>query len=201
MTRSSSSDNAVGGLLVATGAPAVRASTFRDNDVCGLCYLGRSAGRVTRSEVSGNGAGLMLGERSAPVLEDNRVTRNEQAGLVIEGTTRPVVRRNVIRDNGGIGVAVYASGSPRLVANTVGGHRQTGILVDVHPRATPRLQDNVLRDNGSAGVVFMGRSRGSALGNSCSGARFGLVLDGAAAPVLRGNDCVLQDQRGQRPAS
>jgi parallel beta-helix repeat protein len=201
MSRSDSSDNAVAGLLVATGAPAVRTSTFRDNAVCGVCYLGRSAGRLTRSVVSGNGAGLMLAERSAPVLETNRVLRNKQAGLVLEGSARPVVQRNEITGNGGIGVAVYAAGSPRLVANRVSGHRQAGILIDVRSRATPQVRDNVLRDNGSAGIVFMGRSRGEASGNDCAGARFGLVLDGSAAPVLRRNGCAVQDQRGQRPAS
>ena len=202
MQRSTSSDNAVGGLLVATGDPTVRASTFTRNRICGVCYLGRAAGRLSGSLVAGNGAGLMLGEQSSPVLEGNRVLRNDRAGLVVEGRAGPVVRRNTIQRNGGLGVAVYRSGSPQLVANTVEGHRQAGILLDVTARAAPSVRDNVLRDNGSAGIVFMGRSAGTATDNVCSGAStFGLVLDGSATPVLRRNDCILQDQRGQRPPS
>ncbi|GAA1928995.1 right-handed parallel beta-helix repeat-containing protein [Nocardioides marmoribigeumensis] len=201
LSRSTLSDNAVGGLLVATGVPTVRAATFHDNTACGVCFLGRSAGRLTRNVMTRNGSGLLLGDRSAPVLADNRILRNKQAGLVIEGTAHPVLRRNVITDNGNIGVAVYSSGSPVIVANTITGHRQAGVLLDVTRRATPRVEDNVLRDNGSAGLVFMGSSRGAASGNTCSGARFGLVLDGSAAPVLRRNDCALQDQRVQRPPS
>ena len=54
----------------------------------------------------------------------------------------------------------------------------------------------IVVDNGSAGIVFMGRSGGAASGNECSGARFGLVLDGSAVPVLGRNDCPVQDQRG-----
>ena len=197
MSGSESSHNAVGGLLVATGAPRVHGSTFRNNDVCGVCYVGESRGRLQDSVLRGNGAGVMLGDRSAPVVEDNRIDRNKQAGLVVEGATHPVVSRNIVRGNGGIGVAVYGTASPRLTANTLSGHRQAGILVDVSARATPGLQGNVLRDNGSAGAVFMGRSGGSASGNACSGARFGLVLDGSAAPVLGQNDCTVQDQRPQ----
>lgn len=190
-----SSRNAVAGLLVATGEPRVRASSFRGNGVCGVCYIGRSAGRVVDSVVVGNGAGVMFGERSAPVVEDNRIEQNKQAGLVLEGAAHPRVRRNTVRGNGGIGVAVYGTASPRLSGNAVTGHRQAGVLVDVGARATPRLLDNQLRDNGSAGLVFMGRSGGSASGNACSGSRFGLVLDGSAAPVLDTNDCAVQDQR------
>jgi parallel beta-helix repeat protein len=195
MRGSESSGNAVGGLLVATGAPRAEASTFRENDVCGVCYLGESTGRLLDSLLVGNGAGVMLGDRSAPVVADNRIDRNQQAGLVVEGAADPVVSGNTVRDNGGIGVAVYGTASPRLTTNTLSGHEQAGILVDVVARALPRLQGNVLRDNGSAGIVFMGRSGGSASGNTCSGGRFGLVLDGAAAPVLGQNDCAVQDQR------
>jgi parallel beta-helix repeat protein len=197
MRGSTSSRNAVGGLLVASGAPRVRGSTFRHNDVCGVCYVGKSAGRLRGSVMAGNGAGVMFGDRSAPVVDDNRIEDNERAGLVVEAASRPRVRGNTVRGNGGIGVAVYGTASPRLTANTVSAHRQAGILVDVAARAKPGVQGNELRDNGSAGVVFMGRSGGRAAENTCSGAKFGLVLDGSAAPLLGSNDCALQDQRGR----
>lgn len=195
MLGSQASHNAVGGLLVATGTPQVRQSTFRGNKVCGVCYVGNAKGRLLASVVVGNGAGVMLGDRSGPVIEGNRIERNKQAGLVIEAGSRPMVRDNRIRANGGIGAAIYAKASPRLVGNRISGHRQAGILVDVQKGATPRLEKNTLRDNGSAGLVLTGRSGGLVAGNVCVGGRFGLVLDASAAPVLRGNNCMVQDQR------
>lgn len=195
MRASTSSRNAVAGLLVASGTPEVRDSDFRGNDVCGVCYVGRASGRLRDSVLVGNGAGVLLGDRSAPAVVDNRIEGNREAGLVVQGASRPRLGRNTVKGNGGIGVAVYGAASPRVIANTVSGHRQAGILVDVTARATPRLRGNELRANGSAGVVFMGRSVGTAEDNTCSGAKFGLVLDGSAAPVLGRNDCALQDQR------
>ena len=200
MRGSTSTRNAVGGLLVASGTPKVRSSSFRGNDVCGVCYVGKSSGQLRDSILVGNGAGVMLGERSAPVVNDNRIEGNKQAGLVVEGTSHPRLARNTVRGNGGIGVAVYGAASPQVTANTVSGHQQAGILVNVAARATPRLRGNDLRGNGSAGVVFMGRSGGTAADNTCSGAKFGLVLDGSAAPVLGRNDCAFQDQRSRRPS-
>ncbi|KQT93534.1 hypothetical protein ASG49_00520 [Marmoricola sp. Leaf446] len=197
MRGSSATRNAVGGLLVASGRPEVRGSSFRGNDVCGVCYVGKSSGRLRDSVLVGNGAGVTVGDRGAPVVDDNRIEANKQAGLVVQGASRPRLARNTVRGNGGIGVAVYGAASPQVTANTVTGHEQAGILVDVAARATPDLRGNDLRGNGSAGVVFTGRSGGTASGNTCSGARFGLVLDGSAAPVLGRNDCALQDQRSR----
>ena len=197
MRRSSSTRNAVGGVLVASGRPDVKGSSFRGNDVCGVCFVGKSSGQLRDSVLVGNGAGLMLGDRSAPVVNDNRIEGNRQAGLVVQGASHPRLARNTVRGNGGIGVAVYGRASPQVTANIVSGHQQTGILVNVAARATPSLRGNDLRANGSAGVVFMGRSRGTASNNTCSGAKFGLVLDGTAAPVLGRNDCALQDQRSR----
>lgn len=199
MRDSTSSRNAVGGLLVATGAPRVRGSSFRDNGVCGVCYVGRSVGRLVDSVVVSNGAGVMLGDRSAPVVDGNRIEQNKQAGMVLEGAAHPRVRGNTVRGNGGIGVALYGTASPRLTGNEISEHRQAGVLVDVAARATPRLRENRLRDNGSAGLVFMGRSGGRASSNACSGSKFALVLDGSAAPVLDRNDCAVQDQRRAGP--
>ena len=197
MRASTSTRNAVGGLLVASGRPEVRGSSFRGNDVCGVCYVGKSSGRLRDSVLVGNGAGVILGDRSAPVVNDNRIEDNRQAGLVVQGASRPRLARNTVRGNGGIGVAVYGAASPQVTANSVSGHEQAGILVKVAARATPRIRGNSLRGNGSAGVVFMGRSSGTATDNTCSGAEFGLVLDGSAAPVLGRNDCALQDQRSR----
>lgn len=196
MRDSVSSENAVGGLLVATGAPDVQGSTFKANRVCGVCFVGDAKGQLRDSVAVANGAGVMLGDRSAPVLTRNRIERNSQAGMVIEGSTHPAVRRNTIRANGGIGIAVYAKAYPRLIGNTVSGHGQAGILVDVKAKDRPRIEHNVLRHNGSAGLVFTGVSRGTVSGNTCSGARFGVVLDGSSAPIMRNNRCAVQDQRG-----
>ena len=197
MRDSASSGNAVAGLLVATGAARVRSSTFSGNDVCGVCYLGNATGRLSGSRVSGNGAGVMLGERSAPALTDNEIEQNQEAGVVVEGRTRARLRGNLMRDNGPLGVAVYGSASPLLGGNTLVAHDQAGILLDVVASATPRVLGNLLRDNGSAGLVLTGRSTGTVADNICTGARFGLVLDGAADPDLDDNDCAIQDQRDQ----
>ncbi len=197
MRDSVASDNAVAGLLVATGAPQVSGSTFDGNAVCGVCYLGAAKGRLVGNRLAANGAGVLLGERSAPVLRDNRIEGNRRAGLVLEGEVRPVVRGNTVRGNGSIGVAVYGAAAPLVSTNVVSGHNKAGVLVDVEADAVPRVLDNELGGNGSAGLVFMGRSGGSVSGNSCSGSRFGLVLDGDASPELGSNDCAVQDQRDQ----
>lgn len=190
-------DNEVGGLVVAGGAtPGLSSSIVRDNAVCGLCFLGRSGGTVRGTRISGNGVGVMVGDRAVPLLERNRLEDNEQAGLLVERFARPVVRRNTVTRNGRIGVAVYGSSSPRLVGNTVSGHTQAGVLVNVAAKARPRVDGSVLSDNGQAALVFMGRSRGGARGNTCSGSRFALVVDGAADPELSGNRCTIHVQRG-----
>ena len=197
MTDSSSTDNDVAGLLVATGAPRVSSSSFADNGVCGVCYLGAATGELRGSRIVSNGAGLLLGERSAPVLRGNTIEDNQRAGLVLEGDVRPVIGNNRVRTNGSIGVAVYGSAAPRVNGNVISGHEQAGVLVDVTAGAVPRVLGNKVGDNGSAGLVFMGASGGAASGNSCSGSRFGLVLDGDATPNLGDNDCAVQDQRDQ----
>lgn len=197
MIDSASSNNAVAGLLVATGTPRVSASRFEGNGACGVCFIGTASGRVSGSRLLSNGAGMLLGERSAPVLQENTVAANRRAGLILEGATRPVVQGNTLRSNGSIGVAVYGKAAPRVAGNDVSGHAQAGVLADVTARSVPRVLDNELGDNGSAGLVFMGRSGGVVSGNSCSGSRFGLVLDGEADPRLSDNDCAVQDQRDQ----
>lgn len=164
-------DNDAGGVVVSgRSAPRLVDVDVARNGVCGLCFLGRSAGTVRAGHVSGNGIGVVLGGHAAPSLHGTVISGNTKAGVITQQRSHPLLVGNTIENNGQLGVAAYGRSAPVLRGNTFG-------------------------DNSQAAMVFLGTSRGQTSGNHCSGGGYGVVLDGSASPDLGDPDCTVQDQR------
>jgi parallel beta-helix repeat protein len=162
---------------------------------CGVCFLSRSHGRVRDARISGNGVGVVVGERARPVIAGAAITANDRGGILVEGRAGPVIEHNRVSGNGRLGIALYGMGAPRVEGNRISGHSEAGVVVDTGPAGRPLVLDNVFTSAGQAAIAFVGRSRGAARDNSCTGGRLQLVLDGSARPALAGNDCAVHDQR------
>jgi parallel beta-helix repeat protein len=183
--------------LVAAGDVEVhvRGGTVTGGRSCGLCFLSRSHGTVRDVRISGSGVGVVVGERSRPVVTGATISGNERGGVLVEGRAGPVIRDSSVSGNGRLGIAVYGVGAPRVQGNRISGHTEAGVVVDTRRGGRPVIRDNVFTRSGQAALAFVGESRGAARGNTCLGDRLQLVLDGSARPTLADNDCAVHDQR------
>lgn len=196
LTRVAVTGNEVGGVVVGGAVVAdIRSSVIEDNGLCGLCFLGFSEGAVRDSLAEGNGVGLIVGDRSRPRVLRSRMSRNTRSGVVVQRGAAPWIESSSISRNGQFGIAAYERADPTLLRNTVMGHSEVGIILDTSATGGPLVRRNRLVGNRRASLVFAGGTRGRAVGNTCVGSRFGLVLEGEASPVLVDNGCEVLDSR------
>jgi parallel beta-helix repeat protein len=187
-----------------------------DNLDGGIASMGRATLVVERTTVSRNaGSGILLGEPApASRVEDCTIEGNSAFGVLVGAGRGAAVLHNRIRDNtvgivvvdgatpriegnelsgNGTGIGVRGEGSdPVVVANTISGGRNSGVIVD--EAAAGRFDGNTVSGTGGAGVWVDDHGTSPRFsGNhvSASGLAGILVTDGAGgdfqANDLRGN--------------
>ena len=100
-------------LVVGAAIPAIANCLLQANRASGIAFVRYAKGEVRRCTIRENRFGIVLSDRSAPLLVDNQISQN-QTGLLISGTARPVLRHNAIAQNSRAGLVVSGAAQPDL---------------------------------------------------------------------------------------
>lgn len=104
----------------------VRNNVFRQNGGNGIAITRQSRGVIANNVFDSTGYGIAVGDRAAPLLQQNRVVNNRD-GIVISGSAQPTLRGNVIENNRNDGVVVIGQALPDLgTASSPGGNQIQG---------------------------------------------------------------------------
>lgn len=115
---------------------------------------------VTVINPHSRGHGLWI-ESANPTVSNSSFIRNGNTGLSVNGNSAPIITNNYFHNNAGNGLLVYGTSKPQVKDNTF---ESTGFAVSVVQNAAPVL-----------------------MGNSLSGNRIGVILEGNSQAVLRNN--------------
>ncbi|MGK7951585.1 MAG: DUF1565 domain-containing protein [Xenococcaceae cyanobacterium] len=106
------------------------------------------------------GHGLWI-ESANPKVTNNTFIRNGNTGLSVNGKSNPIIQNNYFSRNAGNGLLIYGTSKPQVENNEF---NNTGFGVSIVQNAAPTL-----------------------IGNSFSGNRIGVILEGNSQAVLRDN--------------
>lgn len=96
-----------------TAAATIEDNVFIENNGNGIS-IARSAGGEIRGNVfQDTGFGLAIGDRSSPLIVENRIIQNVD-GVVVSNSAQPVLRNNVIENNTRDGIVAIADAAPDL---------------------------------------------------------------------------------------
>lgn len=139
------------------------------------------------SLVDNEGAGIALtgGHRASVVSSDFR--GNGQCGVCFLGASGGAVRRSTFTGNGS-GVAVAGTADPVVQGNDVRGGR---VGMQATGDAAPVLSGNVITGAARAAVIFDEDAAGRVSRTRCQDVPYGIVVGGAAHPLLESNACRL----------
>ena len=148
------------GILVAGAAiPAIANCLLQANRASGIAFVRYAKGEVRRCVIRENRFGIVLSDRSAPLLVDNQITQN-QTGILISGTARPVLRHNAIAQNHQVGLVVSGAAQPNLgnPQDPASNRFQENGAIDLHNHTTTALntvgnQLNPLRVKGTVNFL------------------------------------------------
>ena len=132
----------------------------------------KDAGGITGIRVSNNhsrGHGLWI-ESASPEIVGNSFTGNGNTGVSVNGDSSPSIENNYFFNNSGNGLVIHGTSQPQVVDNTF---ERTGFGVSI-------LQD----------------AAASLSGNIFDGNRIGIILEGSAEGVLRGNEIINSNESG-----
>lgn len=173
------------------GSGADRINPLRGGS--GVVLAGAEELTVRRGRITGNDVAGVVAAGSAQVsLRHATLSGNGTCGICWLGMTHGSLRQSRLRGNG-VGLVIGGKAHPEVVGNEIAANDRAGAVVQAH--AHPTVRGNRMRDNDKVAVVFTGHSRGTVSANSCSGADFGVVLDGNADPDAQGAGCPVHDQR------
>ena len=122
------------GIFVAGAAtPTIAHCLLQANRASGVAFVRYAKGEVRRCTILENRFGIVLSDRSAPLLIDNQITQN-QTGILVSGTARPVLRQNAIAQNSRAGLAVFGAAQPNLGTppDPAGNRFQANGAIDLH---------------------------------------------------------------------
>lgn len=129
------------GVWVENANPAIRNSTFVNNNREGVfvsgesepviennkfMYNGGNGISVTREasgEIRGNlfldtGFGLAIGHTASPIVANNQIREN-RIGVVVTQAARPILSENIIENNSDYGLVAIAQAEPQVAANNI----------------------------------------------------------------------------------
>ena len=139
---------------------------------------------VTVTNPHRQGYGLWI-ESSSPVISDNTFTGSGHDGISIVGNSAPIVANNYFYENGANGLTIYGTSRPEIKDNIF---EKTGFGINIAQNAMPRLTGNRVTQN-KDGIVVQGSATPILRGNVIDGnVRDGLVAIGLARPDLGTTD-------------
>ena len=150
--------------------------------------LGASGATLSNLTLRGSFAGVTM-DGGGPTLEDLSFdnagmpagAERDGSAVLVSGGARALIRDNTIT-GGSIGILV-TDGKAVLKGNDISGTSVAGIQVDA---GAPRLSQNAVHDNQGSGVAVLDGSA-SLSGNAITANANGLVLGGGATLTLSGN--------------
>ena len=132
----------------------------------------KQAGTITGLTVINShsrGHGLWI-ESASPKVIGNTFTRNGNTGLSVNGNSSPLIEDNHFYKNAGNGLLVYGTSQPEVKNNFF---ENTGFGVSLVEKAAPILS-----------------------GNSFTGNRIGIILEGESQGLLRNNKIETSNENG-----
>lgn len=157
------------GVWVEDANPAIRNSTFTNNNREGIfvsgqsqpvienskfMYNGGNGISVTREasgEIRGNlfldtGFGLAIGHTASPIVANNQIRQN-RIGVVVTQAARPILSENIIENNSDYGLVAIAQAEPQVAANNIfRGNEREDQLIARGPQGTPPTPETQERD-------------------------------------------------------
>jgi TolB protein len=134
-------------------ASPIMRSRFTGNSEVAI-GMSEQVGTVTDNVVSGNGAGILVGENDGTVAR-NRVTDNRGLGISWHFSGQGAIRDNVVARNGN-GIAVGTFASPQVTGNVVTRNAGYGIRGHWDHDVGSHIAGNLVSRNGGDGVVVTG---------------------------------------------
>ncbi|MBD1927504.1 S-layer homology domain-containing protein [Trichocoleus sp. FACHB-90] len=119
-----------GVFVTGTAKPLILDNVFSQNSASGVSVLRNAKGEVRRNVAQNTGYGIVIADKAAPLLTDNKVSAN-RVGISLSGNAKPVLRNNLIEKNTQAGLIAAEEAKPQL------GSRQDPA-------------GNIIRDNGEA---------------------------------------------------
>lgn len=154
--------------------------TFARQNIAVLAADRSSITGVTITNPHRRGYGLWV-ESSSPVISDNTFTGNTHDGISVTGNSAPMIRNNYFSENGANGITIFNSSRPEVRNNIF---VKTGFGINVAQNAAPLLVENRIADN-KDGVVVQGKAQPILRGNTIeNNERDGIVAISAARPDL-----------------
>lgn len=135
---------------------------------------------VTISNPAPQGYGLWV-ESTSPVVTDNTFTGSDHDGVSVVGSSAPILRNNYFYQNGANGITIYGTSRPELQDNIF---EKTGFGINIAQNSAPRLVGNRVTQN-KDGIVIQGKAQPILRGNVVdSNDRDGIVAIGQSRPNL-----------------
>ncbi|MGV0027325.1 DUF1565 domain-containing protein [Phormidesmis priestleyi] len=135
---------------------------------------------VTVTNANPQGYGLWV-ESTSPVISDNTFTGSDHDGVSVVGSSAPILRNNYFYQNGANGITIYGTSRPELQENIF---EKTGFGINIAQNAAPRLIGNRVTQN-KDGIVIQGKARPILRGNVVdSNSRDGIVAIAQSRPNL-----------------
>lgn len=154
--------------------------TFARQNIAILAADKAEIAGVTITNPNRRGYGLWI-ESSSPVVADNTFTGNSHDGISVTGNSAPLIRNNYFSENGANGITIYSISRPEVRNNTF---VKTGFGINIGQNATPLLVENQIVQN-TDGVVIQGKAQPILRGNTIeNNQRDGLVALTLARPDL-----------------
>lgn len=171
------------GILIASGAPLVRACRFSqclvgleisgaaqpliaknrvEGGDRGLSFKGQSRGEIQDCTVERCGTGIYIDQTAAPLVRSTQCAGN-QVGILVAGGASPVLRQNRLVQNQTLGLMVQGTGHPDLgqgddpAGNIIRYNRQADVRNDTQQSLL--AVGNDLVPQGLVGAITLGASQ------------------------------------------
>ncbi|MGA9379515.1 MAG: DUF1565 domain-containing protein [Phormidium sp.] len=166
--------------VIIRGGSLFISPTFARQNVTILAASKSGIAGVTVTNPNIRGYGIWI-ESSSPVVADCTFIGNSHDGISIAGNSAPLIRNNYFANNGANGMTIYGSSRPEVRENVF---ERTGFAINIGHNATPLIAGNRISQN-TDGIVIQGKAKPILRGNIIeSNSRDGLVALTETLPDL-----------------
>jgi parallel beta-helix repeat protein len=159
--------------------------------LAGIFIVGSSV-EVSNCRVrDANDHGIVVKDRSQPVIEDCVLESNGSCGIFVYGDgAEPLLKGNRCSENKINGIYFRNAGAGTAEQNICVNNGLNGISV-VDEWTCPKLNGNDCSENGGSGIYFRASAKGEATNNICQANKWhGIsVADDGSTPLLKNNRC------------
>lgn len=111
-------NNREGVFVAGTAAPRIEKNIFRNNTGNGIAVAGQAQGEIKENSLENTGFGLAIGGTATVSVENNQI-RGNRSGVVVTQKARPTLRGNTIENNRDYGIVSLGQAQPDLGNNTL----------------------------------------------------------------------------------